>query len=285
MGRKRTKLDLSYLPGIALIAVVILGGFIKTIIISFGFYKEIGISEFTTKYYREIFTSKGFLNSLFFTFKFAAISSILAVIIGLFMAYGIYFYKKKSSFSLNIPMIIPHMIVVVILLNLFSEAGLFSRILANIGIIDSPHKFVPLFYTKSAIGIILVYIFKGVPFAAVVFLNGINKIGMEQFSAARNLGATESYAFYHIYYKRVKSSLLKVLLILFTFSMSSYEVPYLIGPTTPRALAVKSYIEFTQNDFIYKPYSLAYNVILGLIGIITVIVFLMLEFKDDEDFI
>lgn len=285
MGRKRTKLDFSYLLGIALIAVVILGGFIKSIIISFGFYKEIGISEFTTRYYREILTSKGFLNSLFFTFKFAAVSSILAVVIGLFMAYGIYFYKKKSSFSLNIPMIIPHMIVVVILLNLFSEAGLFSRILANLGIIDSPHQFLPLFYTKSAIGIILVYIFKGAPFAAVVFLNGINKIGMEQFSAARNLGATESYAFYHIYYKRVKSSLLKVLLILFTFSMSSYEVPYLIGPTSPRALAVKSYIEFTQNDFIYKPYSLAYNVILGLIGIVTVVVFLMLEFKDDEDFI
>ena len=285
MGRKRIKLDLSYLPGIALIAVVILGGFIKSIIISFGFYKEIGISEFTTKYYREILTSKGFLNSLFFTFKFAAISSILAVIIGLFLAYGIYFYKKKSSFSLNIPMIIPHMIVVVILLNLFSEAGLFSRILANLGVIESPHQFVPLFYTKSALGIILVYIFKGAPFAAVVFLNGINKIGMEQFNAARNLGATESYAFYHIYYKRVKSSLLKVLLILFTFSMSSYEVPFLIGPTAPRALAVKSYIEFTQNDFIYKPYSLAYNVILGLIGIVTVVVFLMLEFKDDEEFI
>lgn len=285
MGRKCTKLDFSYLSGIALIAVVILGGFIKSIIISFGFYKEIGISEFTTKYYREILTSKGFLNSLFFTFKFAAISSILAVIIGLFLAYGIYFYKKKSSFSLNIPMIIPHMIVVVILLNLFSEAGLFSRILANLGVIDSPHQFVPLFYTKNALGIILVYIFKGAPFAAVVFLNGINKIGMEQFNAARNLGATESYAFYHIYYKRVKSSLLKVLLILFTFSMSSYEVPFLIGPTAPRALAVKSYIEFTQNDFIYKPYSLAYNVILGLIGIVTVVVFLMLEFKDDEEFI
>lgn len=285
MGRKYSKLNLLYLPGIILILTVILGGFLKSLIISFGIYREIGLEEFTTKYYREIFSSKGFISSLIFTLKYSFISSVLAVLIGAVISYGIFNYMKKYEFFLNIPVIIPHMIAVVIILNLFSEAGFISRILMKTSILKSASNFPAIFYNKNAIGIIFVFIFKGAPFAAIVFLNGLKKIGHDQILAARNLGARESYVFFKIFLKRIKSSVYKVFLILFTFSMTSYEVPFLIGPTSPRALAVKSYIEFTQNDFMYKPYSLSYNVILGVIGIFTVVLFLYLEFKDDEEFI
>ena len=76
----------------------------------------------------------------------------------------------------------------------------------------------------------------------------------------------------------------KIFLILFSFSFSSYEVPFLIGPTKPRALAVKSYIDFTKNDFIYKPAAIVINIIIGLIGILSVLLILRMEDRDSESF-
>lgn len=285
MGRKYRKLEMMFLVGITLILCVILGGLIKSLLISFGYFPEIGLDSFTTEFYASLWKDRSFIDSLFFTLRFSIVSSVIAIVIGLLMAYGIYFFVNRFEVFLNIPVILPHMIVVVILLNFFSQSGFFSRIAYHLGIISDMSEFPGIFYEKHAIGIILVYILKGSPFAAIVFLQGLKKISKEQFLAAANLGAKRIDEFRYIYLPQIRASVYKVFLILFTFSFGSYETPNLIGSTSPRALGVKSYIEFTQNDFAYKPYAFAINVVMAIVGILTVIVFFYLESKDDETFI
>ena len=143
---------------------------------------------------------------------------------------------------------------------------------------------IQLFYNKNSIGIILVYILKGAPFAGLVILQILKSMSINKFYAARNLGAGVFSEIKYIIWPDIKNSMTKIFLILFSFSFSSYEVPFLIGPTKPRALAVKSYIDFTKNDFIYKPAAIVINIIIGLIGILSVLLILRMEDRDSESF-
>lgn len=285
MGRKSFTLGrFLYLPGLIVILTIVLGGLFKSLLISFGYFKEIGMTEFTFEYYKKVLTDKTFIESLLFTLKFSFVSSFLAVIIGAVLAYSIFFFDKTREFYLNLPVIIPHMLVVVFLLNFLSNTGLVSRILFQIGLIEEPTQMIQLFYNKNSIGIILVYILKGAPFAGLVILQILKSMSINKFYAARNLGAGVFSEIKYIIWPDIKNSMTKIFLILFSFSFSSYEVPFLIGPTKPRALAVKSYIDFTKNDFIYKPAAIVINIIIGLIGILSVLLILRMEDRDSESF-
>lgn len=285
MGRKSFTLGrFLYLPGLIVILTIVLGGLFKSLLISFGYFKEIGMTEFTFEFYKKVLTDKTFIDSLLFTLKFSFISSFLAVIIGAILAYSIFFFDKTREFYLNLPVIIPHMLVVVFLLNFLSNTGLVSRILFQIGLIEEPTQMIQLFYNKNSIGIILVYILKGAPFAGLVILQILKSMSINKFYAARNLGAGVFSEIKYIIWPDIKNSMTKIFLILFSFSFSSYEVPFLIGPTKPRALAVKSYIDFTKNDFIYKPAAIVINIIIGLIGILSVLLILRMEDRDSESF-
>lgn len=285
MGRKSFTLGrFLYLPGLIVILTIVLGGLFKSLLISFGYFKEIGMTEFTFEFYKKVLTDKTFIDSLLFTLKFSFISSFLAVIIGAILAYSIFFFDKTREFYLNIPVIIPHMLVVVFLLNFLSNTGLVSRILFQIGLIEEPTQMIQLFYNKNSIGINLVYILKGAPFAGLVILQILKSMSINKFYAARNLGAGVFSEIKYIIWPDIKNSMTKIFLILFSFSFSSYEVPFLIGPTKPRALAVKSYIDFTKNDFIYKPAAIVINIIIGLIGILSVLLILRMEDRDSESF-
>lgn len=285
MGRKSFTLGrFLYLPGLIVILTIVLGGLFKSLLISFGYFKEIGMTEFTFEFYKKVLTDKTLIDSLLFTLKFSFISSFLAVIIGAVLAYSIFFFDKTREFYLNLPVIIPHMLVVVFLLNFLSNTGLVSRILFQIGLIEEPTQMIQLFYNKNSIGIILVYILKGAPFAGLVILQILKSMSINKFYAARNLGAGVFSEIKYIIWPDIKNSMTKIFLILFSFSFSSYEVPFLIGPTKPRALAVKSYIDFTKNDFIYKPAAIVINIIIGLIGILSVLLILRMEDRDSESF-
>ena len=58
----------------------------------------------------------------------------------------------------------------------------------------------------------------------------------------------------------------KAFLIILTFSFGAYDLPFLLGPTIPKALPVQAYIEFLHPDLLHRPYAMAMN---GLILIIT----------------
>lgn len=285
MGRKGSSLKrFLFLPGLLVISLIVLGGLLKSLLISFGLYGEIGLNEFTLYYYKKVFMDKTFIDSFLFTLKFSLISSFFSIVIGVILAYAIFFYDKTREFYLNIPVIFPHMVVIVFLLNLLSNTGLVSRILYLFGAIDDPTNMYQFFYNKNAIGIILVYIIKGAPFSSLVFLQIFKRISIDEFYAMRNLGANIIDEFRYLIFPKIKLTASKVFLILFSFSFSSYEVPFLIGPTKPRALAVKSFIDFTKNDFSYKPAAMVLNVIIGLVCICAVILFLRMEGKDNESF-
>ena len=62
-----------------------------------------------------------------------------------------------------------------------------------------------------------------------------------------------------------KGALLKAFLVVFAFAFGAYEVPFLLGPTAPKALPVLAYLEFQNPDIANRCVAMALNGIMAAV--------------------
>ena len=261
---------------VSIVLISIMGiGIINCISQSLGYFPQIVLNNFTLDYYMEVLRDRNFLKSLIFSLKTSFISSSICIVVGVFLAYVLSKDKhSKWRISLiNLPIIIPHIIVVIIIFMIFSQTGILSRVLYNLGIINNYSDFIQLVSDKNGIGIILVYLWKGIPFVAMTTYNILKNISNSLENVAINLGANKFQVFRYIILPLAMPSIISSFLILFAFSFGSYEVPFLIGPSTPKALSVQAYITYSSSDLMQRPIAMSINTILSVISIIILIIY------------
>lgn len=260
-------------------------GIIVCILQSVGYFPLIGLNEITLDYYKEVFKDSSFIKSLLFSLSTSAISSILSVLGGVMIAYMLMKDNKHSKFRkslIRLPIIVPHIVVVLLIFMIFSQSGIISRVLYNIGIIKDVSDFPTLTMDKNGLGIILVYIYKGIPFIALMTFNILKNFSDKLELVAMNLGASRSQAFFNILLPLSMPTIISSFIIIFAFSFTSFEVPYLIGGSTPRALPVEAYIRYASSDLGQRPYAMVINVILSSISVILLIAYNKLFNKIDK---
>ena len=260
----------------SVVLISIMGiGIINCIFQSLGYFPQIGLNNFTLDYYMEVLRDRNFLKSLIFSLKTSFISSSICVVVGVLLAYVLSKdkYSKLRINLINLPIIIPHIIVVIIIFMIFSQTGILSRVLYNLGIINNSSDFRQLVSDKNGIGIILVYLWKGIPFVAMTTYNILKNISNSLENVAINLGANKFQVFRYIILPLAMPSIISSFLILFAFSFGSYEVPFLIGPSTPKALSVQAYITYSSSDLMQRPIAMSINTILSVISIIILIIY------------
>ncbi len=76
----------------------------------------------------------------------------------------------------------------------------------------------------------------------------------------------EHKLFFNVIFPILMPSILSSFIIIFAFSFGAFEVPYLLGPTTPKSLPVKAYIEYSNPDLTNRPYAMVINTILIVIS-------------------
>ena len=114
-------------------------------------------------------------------------------------------------------------------------------------------------------GIILVYLWKEVPFVAFCTIAIMANVSDRYGEAALTLGASALRTFFSVTLPLCRGALVKAFLIVFAFSFGSYEVPFLLGPTLPKAIPVLAYMEFQNPDILNRSYAMAINGIMVLI--------------------
>lgn len=264
---------------IAPASILLLGimgyGILNSISQSLGYFPYMGFNKITFEYYREVLREPYFLKSLMFSFKTSFISSLLSVMLGVLLAYFLTKNTKSKiqNYILNLPIIVPHIVVVFFIVTIFSQSGIISRILYNLGIISDSSQFINLISDKNGIGIILVYIYKGIPFVALTTYNILKNINEKLEVVAINLGASKVQSFIYITLPLAMPSIMSSFIILFAFSFGSYEVPYLIGPSTPKALSVLAYNNYISSDFNQKAMSMVINIILSVISLVLLAIY------------
>ena len=253
---------------------IILGIFMTGIIIGFaqslGHFPVIGLRELTLKYYKEILTDGDFLTSLKFSLYISMVYSIVAVILGVALAYFMVQNKHKKGIDqvlYKLPIVVPHIVAALLMYNILSQSGLLPRMLYSLGLISSQQEFPALIFDQGGIGVITAYLWKEIPFIAMVVYTVLANINDKLTQVALNLGASRGQILWHVLLPIAMPSIISSFIIIFAFSFGAFEVPYLLGPTSPKTLAVQAYVEYSNPDLANRPYAMAINSILTIISI------------------
>lgn len=260
--------------------IMIFGVFLYAIIVSFvqslGYFSTLGLTNITFEHYMRILSDREFLNSLSFSVYISFTSAIISVLIGVMLAYLLFKRSNKGSIEkilYKIPIIVPHIVAATLVYNVLSQSGIVSRALYNLGIIESQKGFPSLIFDDYGVGIIIAYLWKEIPFIALVVYGVLNNISDKLSQVALNLGANKRQIFFHILLPLTMPSIFTCFIIVFAFAFGAYEVPYLLGPTMPKALAVKAYVEYSSPDLLNRPYAMAINTVITVISFVFLILY------------
>lgn len=263
------------IPQILLLIIFVIG-LINGITQSFGVIPTFGLEEPTLKYYKEVLSSSQMKSSILFSLYIAFTSSMFSVVVGTLICVIIVINKKTKWMYeklIEIPIIVPHIVVAIFILNIFSKSGLMARVLVSLGFISTQDQFFNLVYDKYGIGIILAYLWKEIPFIIYFVLAIMSNINDSLGEAAVNLGASKYQTFKRITLPLCKNTILSGFLIIFVFSLGAYEIPQLLGPTLPKALPVLSYIQYIHPNLQNRPYAMALNGIIIIISLIAAVIY------------
>ena len=254
-------------PYILLVPQLILGaifiiGLGTGIIQSLGVIPAFGLTEPTLKYYKEILTRSDILQSLKYSLYIAFVSAFFATSIGTILCailVNLRQVKGKVMRVVQIPIIVPHVIVALFAINILSQNGILARIGAQLGLISDQQQFPLLLYDGHGLGVILAYLWKEIPFIVYFVIALMANISDSLGEAATNLGANRIQVFWKITLPLCMNTILSGFLIIFVFALGAYELPFILGATLPRALPVLAYIEYSKPDLLARPYAMAIN--------------------------
>lgn len=262
---------------------VLLFGVFAGVVQSFGIIPALNLNTWTLDYYRDLFSNPSFLASLYFSLRIALVSSILSLLIGLFFCYIMLQFpkiEKRMLFTVQIPIIIPHLIVALFIIILFGKVGWLARLFYFLGFENAQSWFSSLIYDSKGRGVILAYLWKEVPFIIFYCYPLLRRVDKELGEAAETLGATSIQTFLKITVHLAKTTIITGFIMIFLYAFGAYELPNLLGPTLPRTLPELAYIEYTHPDLLNRPYAMAVNgVILAVSVILSLVILKLVNYK------
>lgn len=256
-------------------AVLLAGGLLGAalglgLIRSLRYMPGIGLTEPDLAAYAAILTSGGFLASLGLSLWIAGMATVLAAGLALLTALLLrqtFPGRTLISFLVQLNLTVPHLVGAIGILYLLSQSGSFARLAHTAGLIAGPADFPALTHDPWAVGIILQYVWKEVPFIALVLLANMQAIAAEHEAAARSLGASRWQCFAHVLLPLLLPGLTAASALVFAFALGAYEIPLLLGAHAPEALPVLAYRSFTDVDLARRPEAYAMAMVITLIGI------------------
>jgi putative spermidine/putrescine transport system permease protein len=253
----------------AVIVVLFFGGLAVAVGRSFNWMPVIGLTDPNLDAYRAVLTDPVFLRSFLLTFHIAFTSTLISAVIAIAAALLLrrtFAGRRAINFLFQLNLTVPHIVGAVGILYLFSQSGFFARMAYHIGLIARPGEFPALVYDPWAIGIILQYVWKEVPFIGVIVLAQMQALGTDYESVARSLGASRWQAFRHVLLPLILPGVLSASVIVFAFTFGAYEVPLLLGASHPQALPVLAYKTYTDVDLASRPEAMAMAVVIAVLS-------------------
>ena len=271
MSRRKARFrNLAYLLGPALTLVLLLfgGGLILGLFQALGYSAGGGLKSITFDHFQTIFADPDFGGSITLTLYISVTSTLLAALISIALALAIIRWAPKSriiNFILGIPLTAPHLVIAISILLLLSPAGIFSRLLSFFGLLSSSSAFPLLVNDDYSVGIIVVYVWKEIPFITFMLLSVLTNLGPELNDAGATLKASRLQRFRYITLPIIGPSFGAACLIVFAFTFGAFEVPFLLGKTYPISLPVWAYKNYSDIDLLARPQGIAIGLIIAAI--------------------
>jgi len=284
MNLDRWRIPLLLTPTMLVIFGLFVGGLGYGFIQSLGWQPRLDNTELSFDAYANVMASEQYANefwtglwlTLWVSLGSTFLSAVVAVVAALLLRQT--FVGKRIAtflFQLNLP--IPHIVVAVGILFVFSQSGLLSRVGAQMGLIQSPSDFPVIVRDHYGIGIILTYIWKEAPFIGVIVLAVLQSLGVNYENVARSLGASRWQRFRYVILPLIMPGVLSGSIIVLAFTFGSYEVPALVGVRFPRMLRVRALRFYLNPDLNARVEGMAVGMIIALVALVLVLAYMWIS--------
>ncbi|WP_281887090.1 ABC transporter permease [Paenibacillus sp. YYML68] len=269
---RRSKPYVMLLPAVAVITALFFGGVNEGLLQSLGWLPGAGRPQLSVEAYRSIFSSEAFWHSLLVTLRVALLSTVLSAVLGSAMALGLLLLLLKAPSRrvaiwrsvLQLPLTVPHLAGAYMIYVLLSQSGTLSRVSYMLGLTTELSQFPILVHDPHGIGIIAAYTWKEAPFIMLVLIPVLLRIRDSWYHEARMLGAGSAAFIKEIVWPLITPALGMASFIVFAFTFSAFEVPYVLGVTYPKLLAVLAYERY-NGAFLDRPEAMAIGLVLVLV--------------------
>ena len=236
-ARKWLQVVLLLTPGLGLIVGLIGIVFYIAIVQSVGYYNLAGESGFSLEFWEKMFDRKACRRSIAYSTYVGTISAIGAVVV----AYPLAIWLRKPfpgsltiSAVLKAPLLIHGLVAAFLFINVIAYHGVLNQFMQWLGIWDGPRR---LQNDRNAIGVLVLQIWKNMPFALLLLTGAVQAIGDDVLDAARDMGAGSFARFRKVIAPLTISAMQASLIIIFIGAVADFSFQVIAGPTNRQSLA------------------------------------------------
>ncbi|MBQ4074509.1 MAG: ABC transporter permease [Clostridia bacterium] len=187
---------------------------------------------FSFRWYQELFNDAAIMQALYVTVSIAVLAAIVSTVLGTLAAIGIHAMKKRPQSMMmtltNIPMTMPDIVTGISLMLLFIftkvERGYWTMLLAHVTF--------------------------DVPYVILSVLPKLKQMNKHSYEAALDLGATPTYALFHVILPEIMPGVITGAMLAFTLSLDDFTVSYF---TTSPLVQNLSTLIYSQAKLGIKP--------------------------------
>ncbi len=274
-----TRVWLRLMPALIVVVPVFVVAVGLALAQSLGVFPLIGDSRLSPDAYRSLFSGQELWRSLAFTSYLSLASTALALGLGVTIALAfrhLFSGSRVGAFMLQLNLPVPHLVGALAMVLVLGQSGLLARVAGSVGLIDAPAAFPALIFDPRGVAIIAEYVWKEVPFFALIALAGLGSVADDFEGVAATLGAGRWRRFRHVTLPLLAPALLPASVVVFAFTFGTFEVPLLLGGSFPEALPVLAYRRFTNVDLAARPEALALGVVMMAIITLAALIYLHL---------
>jgi len=180
---------------------------------------------------------KGVLNSLWLTFAAAFVAMLIALVLGVPIAYLLarreFWGKSLVQGIIDLPIIIPHTAAGVALLMVFGRRGLLGEPLQSVG----------LYFTENMAGIVVAMLFVSLPILVDTARESIGMVDERLERVARTLGAGPLAAFRRVTLPLARRGILGGAVLMWARGISEFGAVVILA-YNPKAISVLVYERF-----------------------------------------
>lgn len=224
-------------PGLGLILVLI--GTIVFIAVaqSFGYYDLSGRNEVSLAYWANMFERRVFTQSVAYSLYIGTISAVLSVA----LAYPLAIWLRKPfpgsmtiGAILKAPLLVHGLVAAFLYVNVIAYNGILNQFMQGIGLWDAPQR---LQNDRNAVGVVLLQVWKQMPFALLLLTGAVRGISDDVLDAARDLGAGTWARFRKIIAPLTISGMQAALAIIFIGALGDFSFQVIAGPNNRQSLS------------------------------------------------
>ncbi len=278
----RIRVAVSLAPLVLPFAAVFLGGIALSAVQSFGFWSPVEPTTSGFSVYSELLSDPWFLGNAWFSASVAFRSALIAVVGGFLLALAV--WKLPQGFQgpaviYHVPLILPHLAVALVVMVVFGSTGFLARLAALLESLSIPVRYSSPLFDRAGWGLVIAYVYKELPFAAVLILPVMRGIDPRLLQTAEMLGAGRITILRRIVIPEVAPVGATVFIIMFLYAFGAYDIPFVLGSSRPQMLSIAAYTVYFERELAMRPLAFAMLTLMALASLVLLYLYARLARK------